>query len=63
MYLVDNYGFPLERMKGRPIFNLIRLITSLLIGKIRLRRGKYKEYEFVEFSYRNEPATDEAWLK
>lgn len=37
MHFVDRHGWPVERIKGRPILNFIRL----LIHTRRIRRGRF----------------------
>ena len=41
MYLVDKYGWPYEKRKGRPIHNFIRACILLLLGKLQFKSGKY----------------------
>jgi len=44
MKLLDQYGYPIERIKGKPLINLLRILFNIDIGRT-LRQNRTKEIQ------------------
>ncbi len=41
MHLVDLYGYPYEKRKGRPVHNFVRACILFMRGELRFKSGYY----------------------